>query len=222
MQPSRPVASLWPDSSPSQRPALMLLTRFTGRTRPRHQGRGLIQNSDERTAPRLRGVGTSVARRGSSHYRQRRKSANSYMKRTTKLGKCLRARRAALRLTQRSLAQKLGVEASHLALIERGGRKPSLRLVARIADSLGLERQDVLFLARPEARVLLFRMESEPQKKPPLSWQRFIEHRALLERYHVTKRELQVLEHLSLLGTAISAKEFLAILMLIRDIPERK
>jgi len=31
---------------------------------------------------------------------------------------------------------------------------------------------------------------------------------------------LQVLEHLSLLGTALSAKELLAILTLIRDIPE--
>jgi hypothetical protein len=38
----------------------------------------------------------------------------------------------------------------------------------------------------------------------------------------VTKGELQVLEHLSLLGTAISTKEFLAILTLIRDIPERE
>ena len=38
----------------------------------------------------------------------------------------------------------------------------------------------------------------------------------------LTKRELQALEHLSLLGAAISAKEFLAILTLIRDIPEHK
>jgi hypothetical protein len=45
---------------------------------------------------------------------------------------------------------------------------------------------------------------------------------ALLARYHVTKRELQILEHLSLLGTAISARHFLAILTLIRDIPERE
>lgn len=144
------------------------------------------------------------------------------MKRTTtKLGEFLKARRAALGLTQRSLAQKLGVEASHVAFIESGRRKPSLKLVARLADTLGLDRQDVLLLAHPEARDLL-RPESEPRRKPSLSWQRFTENTALLARYHVTKPELQVLEHLSLLGTAISAKEFLAILTLIRDIPERK
>jgi hypothetical protein len=39
-----------------------------------------------------------------------------------------------------------------------------------------------------------------------------------LARYHVTARELQALEHLSLLGTVRSAKELLAILTLIRDI----
>jgi hypothetical protein len=43
-----------------------------------------------------------------------------------------------------------------------------------------------------------------------------------LARYHVTKPELQALEQLSLLGAVLSAKEFLAILTLIRDIPETK
>jgi transcriptional regulator with XRE-family HTH domain len=140
---------------------------------------------------------------------------------TTKLGEFLRARREALGLTQRSLAQKLGVEGSHIAFIESERRKPSLKLIARIADTLGLDRQEVLLLAHPEARDLLSQPESEPRQKPLLSWQRFIKNSALLARYHVTKPELQVLEHLSLLGTAISAKEFLAILTLIRDIPER-
>jgi transcriptional regulator with XRE-family HTH domain len=144
------------------------------------------------------------------------------MKHTRNLGEFLKARREALGLTQRSLAQKLGVEASHVAFIESGRRKPSLKLVARIADTLGLDRQEVLVLAHPEVNVLLSTTESDPRPRPPRSWQRFIQNSALLVRYHVTKPELQVLEHLSLLGTAISAKEFLAILTLIRDIPERE
>jgi transcriptional regulator with XRE-family HTH domain len=144
------------------------------------------------------------------------------MKCSTKFGEFLRARRTALRLTQRSLAQKLGVKATHVALIESGRRKPSLKLVARIADSLSLDRQDVLLLAHPEARDLLSREKSESRKTPPLSWQRFIKNRVLLARYHVTSAELRMLEHLSMLGTAISAKEFLAILTLLRDIPEHR
>ena len=72
------------------------------------------------------------------------------MKRTRSLGEFLKARRGALGLTQRSLAQKLGVEASHVAFIESGRRKPSLKLVTRIADTHGLDRQEVLLLAHSE------------------------------------------------------------------------
>jgi transcriptional regulator with XRE-family HTH domain len=144
------------------------------------------------------------------------------VKRTTNLGEFVKGRRESLGLTQRSLARKLGVEASHVAFIEGGRRKPSLKLVARIADTLGLDRRDVLVLAHPEVSVLLSQAESKPQERSPLSWRRFTKNSALLARCRITKRELQVLEHLSLLGTAISTKEFLAILTLIRDIPEGK
>ncbi|HKV55395.1 MAG TPA: helix-turn-helix transcriptional regulator [Candidatus Binataceae bacterium] len=139
-----------------------------------------------------------------------------------KLGEFLKTRREALGLTQRALAQKLGVEASHVAFIESGRRKPSLKLVARIADTLGLDRQEVLVLAHPEAKALLTSSIIEPPKKTSPSWQRFIKDHSLLARYHVTKRELQALEQLSFLGAALSAKEFLAILTLIRDIPESR
>jgi transcriptional regulator with XRE-family HTH domain len=144
------------------------------------------------------------------------------MKQTSKLGEFLKTRREALGLTQRALAQKLGVEASHVAFIESGRRKPSLKLVARLGDTLGLDRQQLLVLAHPEAKALLTANEVQIPRKTTPSWQRFIKDHALLARYHVTKRELEVLEHLSLLGTALTAKEFLAILTLIRDIPESK
>ena len=142
------------------------------------------------------------------------------MRDTNKLGELLKTHREALGLTQRELGQKIGVEASHIAFIESGRRKPSLKLVAGIADTLGVNRQELLVLAHPEAKALL--AEFEPSRKTAPSWQRFIKDHALLARYHVTKRELQALEHLSLLGAVLSAKEFLAILTLIRDIPETK
>jgi transcriptional regulator with XRE-family HTH domain len=144
------------------------------------------------------------------------------MRRTRNLGEFLKARREALGLTRRSLAQRLGVEASYIAYIEMGRRRPSLKLIAGIADTLGEDRQEVLLLARPEWNFVLSRRESETPPTPPLSWQRFSKNTTLLSHSYVTKRELQVLRHLNQLGTAISAKEFLAILTLIRDIPERE
>ena len=144
------------------------------------------------------------------------------MKNNHRLGETVRIRREGLGLTQRSLARKLGVEASHVAFIESGRRKPSLKLVGRLADILGLDRQDLLIKAHPEAKDLISETKQERRRNPPLSWQRFVENHQLLARYHVTIHELRVLEDLSLLGTVHSAKEFLAILMLIRNLPPNK
>jgi transcriptional regulator with XRE-family HTH domain len=143
------------------------------------------------------------------------------MRKSSQLGETIRRHREALGLTQRSLAQKLGVEASHVAFIESGRRKPSLKLVARLADVLGLDRQDLLIQAHPEAKELIAEARPEERRKTSPSWQRFIENKQLLVRYNVTDRELRALEGLSFLGTVDSAKEFLAILTLIRDIPAK-
>jgi len=144
------------------------------------------------------------------------------MENNNHLRETVRSRREGLGLTQRSLAQKLGVEASYVAFIESGRRKPSLKLVARLADTLGLDRQNLLILAHPEAKALIAEANQPKRRKGSPSWHRFIENHELLARYHITDRELRVLEDLSLLGTVRSAKEFLAILTLIRDIPSLK
>jgi transcriptional regulator with XRE-family HTH domain len=144
------------------------------------------------------------------------------MKSRDRLGETVRNRREGLGLTQRSLARKLGVEASHVAFIESGRRKPSLKLIGRLADILGSDRQNLLITAHPEARELIGESKREKPRNTSASWQRFVENHQLLARHNVTVRELGVLENLSLLGTVNSAKHFLAILMLIRDIPPNK
>jgi len=92
------------------------------------------------------------------------------MKNTNQLGELLKARRRGLGLTQRRLSDKLGVEASHVAFIESGRRRPSLILVAKVADALGLDRQKLLILAHPEAKALIAETKSKPPKKTALSW----------------------------------------------------
>ena len=143
------------------------------------------------------------------------------MRNSNRLGEVVKRQREALGLTQRSLAQKLEVESSHVAFIESGRRKPSLKLVARLADVLDLDRQDLLIQAHPEAKELIDQAKPEVRRKLSPSWRRFIENKQLLVRYNVTDRELRALEGLSFLGTVDSAKEFLTILTLIRDIPSK-
>jgi transcriptional regulator with XRE-family HTH domain len=157
-----------------------------------------------------------------------RHSANSKggecgnMKDDNQLGKTVRRHRAAAGLTQQSLAQKLGVEASHVAFIENGHRKPSLKLIGRLADLLGVERQKLLVLAHPEAKGLIADVKPEKARNSSPSWQRFINNHELLARYCVTDRELRTLEQLGMLGSVLSTKEYLTILTLIRDIPSNK
>jgi len=134
-----------------------------------------------------------------------------------RLGTFLKARRNALRLTQQSLARKLGVKASHIALLENGRRRPSLGLAVRLAAALAVDGRDLLQLAYPEIRALISPIPK--RTKLDRSWQRLFKNSTLLARYYVTRQELEVLEHLGMLGGKLTVKRLLAILLLVRDTP---
>jgi len=143
------------------------------------------------------------------------------MKSREQLGRYLKEQRLGLRLTQRALARKLGVEPSHVAYLESGQRQPSISLIMRLADTLGIDHQELLVLVHPEVKKLVRPPPRDSAKSTTALWQRFAKDRALLARYRVTARELEALEHVSLLGTINSIRHLLAILMLMRDIPEK-
>src|SRR5215469_388060 len=56
----------------------------------------------------------------------------------TRLAMLLKAHRNNLGLSQQSLAQKIGVRASHVALLENARRRPSLGLIGRLAAALSV------------------------------------------------------------------------------------
>jgi transcriptional regulator with XRE-family HTH domain len=130
----------------------------------------------------------------------------------------LKTRRKALGLSQLSLAEKLGVRSSHIALLENGRRRPSLGLVVRLATTLRIDGRELLLLAYPEVKALVSPINPK-RTKLGRSWQRLFNNAALLARYRVTRRELEALEHLGMLGGELTAKRLLAILMLVRDLP---
>jgi len=69
------------------------------------------------------------------------------MKKKETLGQVLKQRRGAYAYTQRELAKKLGVKASHIAYLENGRRRPSLSLLSRISDTLELDKKRLFLLA---------------------------------------------------------------------------
>jgi transcriptional regulator with XRE-family HTH domain len=133
----------------------------------------------------------------------------------TTLGQTLKAARIALHLTQRQLALQAGVKPAHIAYLENDRRRPSLGLLSKLANILGLEQDKLFVLAHPEARPLL---RAKPQERSrDDAWRAFIKNKLLLARYHVDPRELKMLAQANLLGSVIAPRDFLFILNSIRQ-----
>jgi transcriptional regulator with XRE-family HTH domain len=140
------------------------------------------------------------------------------MKSPKTLGEIVKHRRQTQGLTQRQLAEMLGVKGSHVAYLESGRRKPSFALIKHLAEVLELDPQQLFLLAHPEAKSLLeSSADLAPSKDPAKAWQRFVSSKTLRAKYHITAREIQALKHLSLLGYVLTEREFLAVLTLIRQ-----
>jgi len=136
------------------------------------------------------------------------------------LGQVVRQARDAHEMTQRQLAARLGVKASHVAYIESNQRRPSLWLVRRIADALELDRKELLFLAHPEARYLVTDRAAKGDEQPRDAWEQFVSDKALLKRNDVTRAELQLLKQVSMLGRVTRPRQFLYVLRSIRQAAE--
>jgi transcriptional regulator with XRE-family HTH domain len=130
-------------------------------------------------------------------------------------GAIIKAGRDELRMTQRELAAEVGVKASHIAYIENGQRKPSLALLKRLSDTLGVNPRELLFLTHPEAKYLTGAAR-RPEGPRPDAWRQFSTNRALLRRHSVTPGELKVLKQVALLEQVSNARNFLFILNSIR------
>ena len=57
----------------------------------------------------------------------------------TLIGTSIKSRRKALRITQSQLAELAGISANSLYKIERGQANPTLGILMKIADTLGME-----------------------------------------------------------------------------------
>jgi transcriptional regulator with XRE-family HTH domain len=139
------------------------------------------------------------------------------MKKET-LGQVLKQRRGAYAYTQRELAKKLGVKASHVAYLENGRRRPSLSLLSRIAETLELDKRRLFLLAHPEAQWIVGeRREASPAKRREDAWRRFAGDRGTLARHKVTEQELRVLKNVNMLGRVSRPNQYLYILNAIRQ-----
>jgi len=133
------------------------------------------------------------------------------------LGSVVRENREQLRMSQRELADQVGVKASHIAYIEGNQRRPSLRLLLRIADLLGLDRWELFMLSHPDAADLVRDVRMPAKSKPGDAWRKFAADRGLHKRHNIAPRELKLLRQVSQVQDVSCAKHFLFILNSIRQ-----
>ncbi len=139
------------------------------------------------------------------------------MKKKNELGMLIKRQRDVFRLTQRELAGKLGVKASHVAYIEGGLRRPSLSLVRRLAETLGLDKQKLLLMTYPEARHLITMRPKAAPGKPEDTWRQFAADHSMVTKHSITPAELKVLRQVALLGNVAAPRNLLFVLNAIRQ-----
>ena len=144
-----------------------------------------------------------------------------YMRKRTSsdvtFGSSIKGQRFALGLTQRELASELGVKASYISYLEKDQRRPSITVLNRLGEVLGLERSELLMLAYPETREMVDGGRPHGNQKRSTAWKEFSENRTLLRKYRLTRDELSTLKRLNTMGKVGSARDFLFVLMAIRQ-----
>ena len=132
------------------------------------------------------------------------------------LGSVVKEARDKARMTQRDLAAAVAIKASHVAYIESGQRKPSISLINRLSETLGLDARELLVLAHPEAKQIVDGT-GPATKKGNGAWPRFLSNQALFRRYAITKGELKILEQIAMLQPVARPGQFIFILNAIRQ-----
>jgi len=132
------------------------------------------------------------------------------------LGSVVKAAHDEARMTQRDLAKEVGIKASHVAYIENARRRPSISLINRLSETLGLDAKELLVLAHPEVKQIVDG-DRPPAKKGDGAWQRFASNQALLRRHTITKGELKILKQIAMLETVAHPGHFIFILNAIRQ-----
>ena len=128
-------------------------------------------------------------------------------------GSVLRRRRHQLGQTQAQVAKKVGCRPNYIGYLESGARRPSQKLVFKLAKALDLDAQELFLLANPLVRDVV-----APKAVTRASvWETFKANKGLHTRHGITNKELSALQSVAALGPVRSQRDFLFILQSIRQ-----
>ena len=128
-------------------------------------------------------------------------------------GDVIRARRREMDLTQDEVAARIQISTPYIGHLESGKRHPSDKIVAKLADVLGLDNREMFFLANPHAHQLL---ATEPESVEGSTWEQFRKNEKLRQIHNVSDAEMQILSQVALMGDVQSPRDLIYILTTIR------
>ncbi len=127
-------------------------------------------------------------------------------------GQVIRDRRRLRSLTQAEVARRIKTSIPYVGHLESGKRRPSDRIVARLAKVLGLDGRELFLLAHPCTRKLL---GSEPARASA-AWENFRHNRQLRSIHNISDTEMEMVSRMALLGEVRSPRDFIYILNIVR------
>jgi len=128
-------------------------------------------------------------------------------------GSVLRRRRHQLGQTQATVAKKVGCRPNYIGYLESGARRPSQKLVFKLAKALDLDSQELFLLANPLVREV---MTAKSEDRASV-WENFKANKGLHTRHGITAKELGALQTVAALGPVRSQRDFLFVLQSIRQ-----
>ena len=128
-------------------------------------------------------------------------------------GQVIHKRRRQLDLTQEDVAGRIRTSVPYIGHLESAKRHPSEKVVARLAEVLGLDPRELFLLANPGTMALL----SQEPASGGSAWDRFATDEGLLRLHNVTSEEMQTLSQVAMMGEVRSSRDFLFILNTIRQ-----
>jgi transcriptional regulator with XRE-family HTH domain len=129
-------------------------------------------------------------------------------------GQVILQRRRQLDLTQEKLARRVRVSAPYIGLLEMGKRRPSERLIIKLAGVLGLDSRDLFLLANPKVDTLIFQ---KPDANESSAWGAFVKDQNLREIHKITDQEMEALSAVAKIGDVLSSRDFVFVLNAIRQ-----
>ena len=134
------------------------------------------------------------------------------------LGQVIRERRRQLNLTQQGVARRIKTSTPYIGHLEADNRRPSVLVISRLAEVLGLDRRDLFMLANPRVVDLLASNENDRRKS---AWDEFRTGAQIQRAHQVTAQEMKLLSMVASMGEVSSPRDFIFILNAVRHVLDR-